>query len=725
MFEFFILAFTALANATLGLAVFLKNPRETTNRLFLFLTTSFIVWSMVNYISVNPVIFSQLTWVRLVLFCGGILNLAVFLTFLAFPNNSFNKSYKKFAKIALAATLIVVPLTLTPLIFSDIRTVDGGAQPVVNPGISLFLMHTVILLGASIVLLVKKFLAARGGERDQLRIVLFAIIGTFSLIIITNFLLVVVFGITLFVPLGPAFTLIFSSAMAYAIIKHKLFDLKLIIARAIGYILSLGSFVSLYILTLYLFTQKIFEDTNPLIKDQLVPLLGALILALSYPKFKRFFDKLTNKIFYQDAYDPQAFLDELNKAIAKDIELKILLRQVTEVIQRNLKAELCVVEIMDSEYRQGRAIGAGAMLLNKANSQIIFESIEKSAEKILVADSLSDEDSKLKNALTKSNIGMIVSLSTGKFPANRTIAYLIIGTKKSGNIYNKQDIKIVEIIADELLIAIQNALRFEEIQGFAARLQSEVNQATAKLQKSNLKLRALDESKDEFISMASHQLRTPLTSVKGYMSMVLEGDAGKLSKQQKELLEQAFVSSQRMVYLIADLLNVSRLKAGKFIIDKRPVNLAEVVESEIAQLTQTAKTKGLKLHFTKPKTFPELMLDETKTRQVIMNFCDNAIYYTPSGGVIKIDLREDKNNIYFIVKDSGLGVPKNEKTKIFTKFYRATNAKKARPDGTGLGLFMAKKAVDAQSGHIIFDSHEGKGSSFGFTFNKKKLSLKT
>jgi len=107
-----------------------------------------------------------------------------------------------------------------------------------------------------------------------------------------------------------------------------------------------------------------------------------------------------------------------------------------------------------------------------------------------------------------------------------------------------------------------------------------------------------------------------------------------------------------------------------------------------------------------------------------MNFCDNAIYYTPSGGVIKIDLREDKNNIYFTVKDSGLGVPKDEKTKIFTKFYRATNARKARPDGTGLGLFMAKKAIDAQAGNLIFESKEGKGSSFGFTFNKKKLSAR-
>jgi signal transduction histidine kinase len=113
---------------------------------------------------------------------------------------------------------------------------------------------------------------------------------------------------------------------------------------------------------------------------------------------------------------------------------------------------------------------------------------------------------------------------------------------------------VLDIIANELVIAIQNALRFEEIEAFTVTLQEKVNEATRQLRRTNEKLKALDETKDEFISMASHQLRTPLTAVKGYVSMVVEGDAGKLNKQQKELLDQAFASSQRMVYLIADLL---------------------------------------------------------------------------------------------------------------------------------------------------------------------------
>jgi signal transduction histidine kinase len=152
-----------------------------------------------------------------------------------------------------------------------------------------------------------------------------------------------------------------------------------------------------------------------------------------------------------------------------------------------------------------------------------------------------------------------------------------------------------------------------------------------------------------------------------------------------------------------------------------PTNLATVVEGEVAQLTETAKMKDIKLSFKKPADFPTLMLDETKIRQVIMNFADNAIYYTPGGGEVTIELRDDRKRVYFLVKDSGIGVPKDEQEHLFNKFYRAKNAQKARPDGTGLGLFMAKKVVAAQGGDILFESHEGKGSTFGFSFEKAKL----
>jgi signal transduction histidine kinase len=207
------------------------------------------------------------------------------------------------------------------------------------------------------------------------------------------------------------------------------------------------------------------------------------------------------------------------------------------------------------------------------------------------------------------------------------------------------------------------------------------------------------------------------------MSMVLEGDAGKLNEQQTKLLNQAFISSQRMVYLISDLLNVSRLRTGKFVIEPVQTNLPEMVEGEMSQLTETAVAKGLTLTFEKPKDFPILNLDETKTRQVIMNFIDNAIYYTPSGGHIQVVLEAKDKSIEFKVIDDGLGVPKAEQHHLFTKFFRAGNAKKARPDGTGLGLFMAKKVVIAQGGAIIFNSQEGKGSTFGFTFPRTNLKL--
>ncbi len=273
----------------------------------------------------------------------------------------------------------------------------------------------------------------------------------------------------------------------------------------------------------------------------------------------------------------------------------------------------------------------------------------------------------------------------------------------------------IDRLSEAVGVAVDNKLLFEENQRIVRQLKN-----------SNEKLKALDETKDEFISMASHQLRTPLTSVKGYVSMVLEGDAGKVNDMQKKLLDQAFLSSQRMVYLIADLLNVSRMRTGKFMIERKPTQLADVIASEIAQLTETAKGRGLELTYTKPKDFPMLMLDDTKIRQVIMNFADNAIYYTQSGanrGYIQITLEDKGTSVEFTVADDGIGVPKESQHHLFTKFYRAGNAQHARPDGTGLGLFMAKKVIVAQGGAIIFHSEEGKGSTFGFSFPKAQVKV--
>jgi signal transduction histidine kinase len=305
------------------------------------------------------------------------------------------------------------------------------------------------------------------------------------------------------------------------------------------------------------------------------------------------------------------------------------------------------------------------------------------------------------------------SLYVVKLLARRqVVGLLVVGYTTPVTQLSATDTALMDRLSESIGVALDNKLLFEENQ-----------HVLRQLQESNAKLVALDEAKDDFISMASHQLRTPLTSVKGYISMVLEGDAGKLTPTQKKLLNQSFFSAQRMVYLIADLLNVSRLKTGKFIMETTPVDLATVVEEELIQLKETAAARDLKLVYHKPKKFTEVMLDETKTRQVIMNFVDNAVYYTSSGGSIEVKLAETPTMIEFRVIDDGIGVPKSEQPHLFTKFYRAGNARKARPDGTGLGLFMAKKVIVNQGGSLIFQSKEGKGSTFGFTLSKHKLAV--
>ena len=302
------------------------------------------------------------------------------------------------------------------------------------------------------------------------------------------------------------------------------------------------------------------------------------------------------------------------------------------------------------------------------------------------------------------------SLYAVKLLARRhLVGLLVVGFLSPANEVNQADTTLMDRLSESVGVALDNKLLFEENQHVLRQLRD-----------SNAKLKALDEAKDDFISMASHQLRTPLTSVKGYISMIKEGDAGKITPTQDQMLAQAFFSSQRMVYLIADLLNVSRLRTGKFVIEATPVNLAQMISEETEQLVEIAKSQSQTLSYEAPKKFPELMLDDVKIRQVIMNFVDNALHYTPSGGKITVRLLEKPSTVEMRVEDNGIGVPKRDQPHLFTKFYRAANARKARPDGTGLGLFMAKKVIVAQGGSVIFESKEGKGSTFGFIFSKAK-----
>ena len=287
---------------------------------------------------------------------------------------------------------------------------------------------------------------------------------------------------------------------------------------------------------------------------------------------------------------------------------------------------------------------------------------------------------------------------------NQVIGAMVLGSPQGVEELGFYQKSLLEQLTIAVGIATDNALLYAETQ-----------EAATHLRAVNRHLRDLDKIKDEFISVASHQLRTPLASIKGYVSMLLEGDGGPLTPIQREFLAYAFGSSQRMVSLISDLLNLSRIAAGKFAVERVPVNLEKLVNEEVQQQQPQAHVRKLKLAYTPPtEPLPMINLDESKTREVVMNFIDNAIYYTKSGSVqVKLSRQGDRAELR--VEDTGIGVPRAARTQLFSKFFRAPNAQAMRPDGTGLGLFLAKRVVEDQGGTIIFESVEDKGSCFGFS----------
>jgi signal transduction histidine kinase len=180
-----------------------------------------------------------------------------------------------------------------------------------------------------------------------------------------------------------------------------------------------------------------------------------------------------------------------------------------------------------------------------------------------------------------------------------------------------------------------------------------------------------------------------------------------------------------MVNLISDLLNVSRLSAGRFLIQTKPTDMVDMIRDEVRQLETHASVKDLKLIFEPPaQALPMAEIDDNKTRQVVMNFIDNAIYYTPSGGSVTVTLDQTGEYVRLRVTDTGIGVPEVAKKKLFSKFFRADNAMSVRPDGTGLGLYLARRVIEDQGGTILFNSTIGKGSTFGFELPLRPVAVK-
>ena len=225
----------------------------------------------------------------------------------------------------------------------------------------------------------------------------------------------------------------------------------------------------------------------------------------------------------------------------------------------------------------------------------------------------------------------------------------------------------------------------------------------------------------EVISIVSHQLKTPLSVIKGYLEVLISEDFGKINAKQKEYLEDTLTNTQLMIKLVKEVLDVSRIEEDRMVFKPKPSNLEIIIKESIKEFTSLAEAKNCTISLKVLNQIPILDIDSLKVKEAVNNIISNAIDYSIGKGKVELCLKRKGNKVLFCCEDNGIGISEQDKKKIFTKFYRSEKSITITPQGSGLGLFISKAIIKKHNGEIWFSSKQGKGSTFCFSLPIKKL----
>lgn len=714
-----------IANICLAILVLRRNYQSATNNLFALLAIILAGWATVNYISFVTEDYNIALWtIRLVLTSAILQSVVVALLLKTLPRSTIPFSSRSLLAIS-AITFLGFVTTLSPFLVTSIE-LRPGLVPQTNFswGMALFIPITFGSLIWGTAMLIKKNINSVGIERIQQRYVLIGLIITFSLLIGLILLMVAVKKDYRFVPYAPLFTLPFVVATSYAIIRYRLMDIRAVIFRAAGFSVLAGGFFIIYGLIIYAVTSYLDRfDLSPLQHT----VLGITTVILAIPSFQYFrtgLRRLTDRFLFQSRADYRAALvkigDTLSGTINIDDVTDTVLAAMKEVI-RSKKTIIFLQDPADKEFIPRALAGVRHFRVTIPHEHVLLQHL-RHAPGPLVKDELAllkeqersprhiEEIEQIENALTWLDASVVLPLFVNK----ELTGIIALGDKLSGEPYLQDDTNFLAALAPQAATALENARLYQESLEFGQKLKVEVQRATSELAVANDQLRDLDKAKSEFLSIASHQLYTPLTALRGYLSMIKEGDFGATPPKQRPILDILEVSADRLIELIKGLLDISRIESGRLELNLESVDLVEMVREMVRDLLPNANKKKLQLEFEEPaQPLPHAVVDRQRIRQVMLNFIDNAIKYTPAGR-IDVTVRRQGDELIFAVTDTGKGLQPEEMNRLFSKFTRVGGADRFHTEGTGLGLYVAKQMVEEHHGRVEVESP---GPNEGSTFS--------
>jgi len=694
--------FLCVFNIILGVTVFFRKKGLLSIFFFLF-TVSVSVWASSIYLSEYTLSHSMaLIWMKITFISSSLMPLLLYYFARLFPDY---KEITNFEKMLIIIPIIISFLTLNNDIVTGIEQIKP-ITPSFGSFYNVFFTYFLSFILISFFILFRKLISFSGIRKAQTQYVFVGLLVALLLGMLTNLFLPSL-GYQQYGKLGPFSIVFFVALTTYAIIKHHLMDIRLIIVKSITYSLLFITITLVYTFFIFIFGALVFKSFTG-IEAYWASMIVALTIAFTIQPIKRVFTRWTDRIFFKDNYNFEELTSKLNEVATSTIVLpELLFKFLNSLMEKMRITRGALILIEKGKIYETESIGY-KQAINLLPKEIKYLVNDNKTE---VFDEIEEGDFS-KDIMRSYNTSLILHLKT----EGEIIGFLFLGEKKSGDIYSFQDIRVLEIITDQVALGIQNAKAYGKTQKFNLVLKAEIDRATKELRDVNDRLVQADKSKDEFISLASHEIRTPIAALEGYLSML---NLQKVDiKARDEIAKRSYESVERLSTLVKDLLDVSRIDQKRIKLNKQPTRLERLIQRAMEGFELQTRDKKIYIKFQKPeKMLPEANIDPERVGEVFNNLISNAIKYTYKGG-ITISLEEKDNMAQITVSDTGMGIPKNAISHLFQKFYQAETASSVLSNergGTGLGLYISKNIVEMHGGKIWVESTEGKGTAFYFT----------
>ncbi len=714
---------TAIISLLFGIIIFFRNSRTNANKIFVLFCFTVACWS-IPYIfwpfaktQENTLLFFQLLHIA-----ACYVSVIYFHFVVVWLDIKNKKKYIVYLGYLLATFFVI---TIPTKLFISDMVPKFSMRYWAEPGI-LYHFYLLMFFGYflySSYILYKHYKVSVGVIRYQIKFVLIGMIIGF-LGGSSNYFLWYDINIP---PYGNILASSFVIFTGYAIIKYRFMDLRIVARSILIYLFdSFYAYIifSILIVGYRLLWGSVYSNYSLIAGIFITPLF---ILSLFW--LHNAVTKLLNKYVFHSLYDFQTAISKLTHELNRYTDLKSITDLIVDTVQNTMNLEragvLLIDDLSSKKYQIAKVIG-----FNESNgislvSDNLFTKYLEKSKKPLVRDEITliardartQKESQRFLELRDYMEHIEASLCIPLLSNNKLIGIIVLGGKISNEAYTQQDLDLLSALSFQAAIAIDNAKLYKKVNEFNRTLQKKVDEQTQELSKKAEHLEKLLQMRTEFLDIASHQLKTPISVIRGTVSMFEEGSMDKLPEaEKKRFFHNIAVKAEKLNMIISDILRASEMDTDDFVIENdtaKPVIVEKLIKSAIDQLQYEADTRKIQLKFEiKAGKNTAVLTSGEFLEQAIYNLIDNAIKYT-SKGYVKVSLDTEESDLIIKVEDTGIGIPEKDQKKLFEKFARAKNAVNMYADGSGLGLFIVKRIVEAhKGGSISMESVEGKGTTF-------------